>query len=105
VSAPFFGAQVAKKPYPKFEFLPDYREFFRAYKCCFFDWLKKSGDKTSPEASDAKFREFLKKLNGRAPDVTYEALVQQIYGVPLSAANGSSDSLEWRFLDWLAKGR
>lgn len=105
VSAPFFGEQVSKKPYPKFEFLPDYREFFRAYKCCFFDWLKKSGDKTSPEASDAKFREFLKKLNGRAPDVTYEALVQQIYGVPLSAANGSSDSLEWRFLDWLAKGR
>lgn len=105
VSAPFFGEQVAKKPYPKFEFLPDYREFFRAYKCCFLDWLRKSGDKTSPEASETKFRELLKKLNGRAPDVTYEAVVQQIYGLPLSAANGSSDSLEWRFLDWLAKGR
>ncbi len=80
VSAPFFGEQVAKKPYPKFEFLPDYREFFRAYKCCFLDWLRKSGDKTSPEASETKFRELLKKLNGRAPDVTYEAVVQQIYG-------------------------
>lgn len=104
VTAPFFGAEAAKKPYPKFEFLPDYREFFRAYKCCFLDWLKKSGDKSSPEASETKFREFLRKLNGRAPDVTFEALVQQVYGVPLSGANGAVDTLEWRFLTWLVKG-
>jgi hypothetical protein len=28
-----------------------------------------------------------------------------VYGVPLSGKNGSTDSLEWRFLEWLAKGK
>ena len=33
----------------------------------------------------------------------FEQVVERVYGVPLSATDGGTDSLEWRFLDWLSK--
>ena len=31
--------------------------------------------------------------------------MQEIYGTPLSGKNGKTPSLEWKFLDWLEKGK
>lgn len=103
-SAPFFGPAAGEKPYPPQEMLLDYKEFFRAYKCAFFEWLSKNGDKAGAEASRAKFGELMRRI-GAKDRKPFEAVVQEVYGVPISERNGEKDSLEWRFLAWLAKGK
>jgi hypothetical protein len=105
VYAPFFGAFAKDQPYPPTDFLIDYAEFFRSYKTCFVHWLSTQGDPASPEASRAKFRSFLASVSDRVPDKSVEDLLASTYGVPLSAADGKTDTLEWRFLKWLDKGR
>lgn len=103
VSAPFLGPYANERPYPPQSVLLDYREFFRAYKCCFFAWMQSNADKDNAETSAAKFRELLRKVAVRDTDKGFEVLVKEIYGVPLSARNGDTASLEWRFLQWLSK--
>jgi len=109
-TAPFLGRAANLKPYPPPQFLVDYREFFRIYKCAFYDWLQRLGDRGNKDSSPARFAELLKALAARGLDANtdpagFEALVQKTYGAPLSAADGTTDSLEWRFLAWLSKGR
>jgi hypothetical protein len=104
VSAPFFGPDAKLKPYPPTTVILDYREFFRAYKCSFFNWVLTQGDPKDPAASAAKFRELMKKsAEGEGADA-FDEIVKSIYGIPLSGKDGKTDSLEWRFLDWLGKG-
>lgn len=105
VTAPFFGEAARTKQYPPNEFIVDYREFFRAYKCGFAYWLQTQGDAKGAEASAAKHREFLAALAKRDSDRKLEEVVLAVYGIPLSGKNGSVDSLEWRYLEWLAKGK
>ena len=105
VSAPFFGPAAKQKPYPPTAVILDYREFFRAYKSGFTRWLQTESDPKDAKGCEARFRDLLRKMQGRDPaSEPFEALVQEIYGVPLSAANGETDTLEWRYLKWLAKG-
>jgi hypothetical protein len=61
-------------------------------------------DKT-PDESQAKYTKLMKAMANRAEGQTIDAIVQTTYGLPLSGKNGDTDSLEWRFLDWLAKGK
>lgn len=101
VSAPFFGPAAAAKPLPPKAYLEDYEEFFRAYRAGFFHWVRTraAGDEAQSAAA------FAKLLGGLAAHrATFEALAAEVYGVPLSAPDASSDSLEWRFLTWLDKG-
>jgi hypothetical protein len=105
ISAPFFGPFAGSKPYPPLAMLADYKEFFRAYKCGFFHWIQTQGDKAGAEASAAKYRELMKKLGTREPGKKFEDIIAELYGVPISGKNGETDSLEWRFLEWLAKGK
>jgi len=105
VSAPFLGLPSKTKPYPAQDFIFDYKEFFRAYKCCFYHWLQTMGDKAGAEPSAAKYRELMHALVPREEGKTLDDLVLKVYGVALSAKNGETDSLEWRFLEWLAKGK
>jgi hypothetical protein len=46
----------------------------------------------------------MKKSVERDASQPFEELVQSIYSLPLSGKDGKTDSLEWRFLDWLGKG-
>ena len=105
VSAPFFGKLASAKPYPPFEFLVDYREFFRVYRTAFFHWLRSAGDPAGAEESAAKCATLMRELATREADKSFEALVEEVYGLPLTGANSETDSLEWRFLEWVAKGR
>jgi hypothetical protein len=102
ITAPFFGKFSKEQPYPPGEFIADYKEFFRAYKCAFFWWMQTEG---AGDASAAKYAELMRTLATREPDVAFDDVVAKIYGVPLSGKNLETDSLEWRFLDWLAKGK
>jgi len=105
VSAPFFGPEARSKPYPPTAVILDYREFFRAYKCAFFHWLQTQAVPKDPAASAERFRKLLRALSERGADTPLEDLVREIHELPLSAANGKTESLEWRFLEWLAKGK
>lgn len=104
VGAPFLGTQTEGKQHPAEEYMSDYLEFFRAYKTNFLYWLREEGlgkgkSKESPEA----FRELMGKVALAGGTGDFEALVEEVYGVPLSAETGEDDSLEWRYLAWLAK--
>jgi hypothetical protein len=105
VSAPFLGAHAKDKPYPPPEVIVDYKEFFRAYKACFYNWLQTMGDAKGAEPSAQKYRELLKALGAMPDDKTTEQVIKDVYGVQLSDKNGDADSLEWRFLKWLDKGK
>jgi hypothetical protein len=105
VTAPFFGAHSKEKPYPPPEVIVDYREFFRAYRSAFYYWLQTTGDPKGPDASAQKYSELMKALSARPADKTFDDVVKELYGVQLSDKNGEKDSLEWRFLKWLDKGK
>ncbi len=104
VSAPFFGVAAAAKELPPKDYLEDYEEFFRAYRASFFHWLATVSVGRDAGANAAKFAELNRRLATRAKDSNFDEIVSELYGVPLSAADGSTDSLEWRFLAWIAKG-
>ena len=105
ISAPFFGPEGQTKQYPPTPVIVDYREFFRAYKSAFFHWLQTMVDPKDPAACAVKWRELLRKAVERDPSEPFEVLVQSVYGVPFSAKDGTTESLEWRFLDWLGSGK
>ena len=66
--------------------------------------MQTQGDKTGADASAAKYKDLMRKLATREPTKAFDDLVNEIYGVPLSGKNGETDSLEWRYLEWLGKG-
>ena len=99
--APFFGSAAQGKELPPPEFLTDYLEFFRAYKSCFLHWLREKST-PKPDASRAKFAELLRQVAEAGSAAGFEELVSEVYAIPLSAADLSKDSLEQRFLAWLA---
>jgi len=104
VSAPFLG-QEAKKPAP--DLLADYLELVRCYGVAFLHWLRVSGA-GEPEASAARFGEFLLALARDGASAELPRLLQEHYGRPLSASSPdgmfAEETLEGAFLAWLAKG-
>lgn len=109
VTAPFLSSAAYERPYPPPEFLNDYREFFRAYKSGFLHWLRTEGVAEDPDASAAKFRELLVAMGRHGGSKTFEEVAREVYGVPLSSSEPAPEpepeSLEWRYLAWLAKGK
>jgi len=103
VTAPFLGVLATQQQYPPPEFLNDYREFFRSYQTCFLHWLAEQGSQESPEKSAELIRELVQRM-GTDETLVIDNVVEEVYGVPLSSKDPSTDSLEWRFLAWLASG-
>jgi hypothetical protein len=104
VRAPFLGVVSRGKEQPPEEFASDYLEFFRAYKTAFLHWLAEEGAGKAKE-SRAAFRALAAKVAGAGGKGAFEDLAAEVYGVPLSSEDGAEESLEWRFLAWLAKQR
>ncbi|HUR29156.1 MAG TPA: hypothetical protein VM509_13285, partial [Planctomycetota bacterium] len=103
VRAPFMGAAAATKELPPQEFLPDYLEFFRAYKSCFVHWMLEEGGGKSAKASHAKLAELLRNVAAATEGAHFDELVAQCYGQPFSAPEARPDNLEWSFLTWLSR--
>jgi hypothetical protein len=101
VRMPFLGAAAQGKALPPPEFMTDYQEFFRAYKTAFANWMRNKALKT-PAESRAKFAELLNKVVEVGSAATFEELVQETYGKPLSSADLAAPNLEREFLEWLA---
>lgn len=104
VTAPFFGTHAKTKPLPEKTYLVDYEEFFRAYRASFFDWLKQRGAGKDKKRNAELFGQLLSRLSTRTAQSTFADIVEELYGAPLSAADGEQDSLEWRFLTYVSKG-
>ncbi len=105
VSAPFLGELASEQAYPPFEFVVDYREFFRSYKASFLNWLRRHGVEGSPEESEQRFRSLLRRLNEASDEARLQALIEELYEMPLSGRSEDDASLEWRYLGWLKKGK
>jgi len=83
------------------EFVGDFAEMLRGYKCSVIFWLKTKGAKED-KASREKFAQLLEKLAD--PNVEFEAAFPAVYdGAALSDPQAGKDSLEGRFLTWLSK--
>jgi hypothetical protein len=54
-----------------------------------------------PEKSAEYFAQLMRSKHEVAGTKEFEDVVEGVYGIPLSAASGEVDSLEWRFLNWL----
>jgi len=100
VGAPFLGVHAEGKQLPEDDLLNDYEDFFRCYKACLFNWLQ---TEAVGKESEATFARLIHALAAREAGTSFDALVEEVYGAPLSGADGETDSLEWRFLAWLAK--
>jgi hypothetical protein len=98
--APFFVSPQDREPIPE-EYTNDYKEFFRAYQCAFAFWIRSKALKPESDLTSADLaRQF---LGSSSKDGSGEA-AQKIYGMPLTGKDDTSESLEWLFLEWLAKG-
>jgi hypothetical protein len=104
IAAPFLGPFAEGKTLPPLEFLDDYEDFFRAYRAGFISWLQSAGA-GDEEESQARFAQLLEAQATRKNRTAFHEVVESVYGVPLSGENGETDSLEWRFLAYLKKGR
>ncbi|HTF90557.1 MAG TPA: hypothetical protein VK843_19220 [Planctomycetota bacterium] len=102
VRAPFLGDAAANKEVPAKEFLPDYLEFFRAYKSCFVHWLFEEGAGKSGKPSRDKFAELLRLVASSPEGARFEDLLSKAYGLPWSGADPKPENLEWTFLNWLS---
>jgi hypothetical protein len=83
------------------EFLDDYLELHRAYRAAFVHWLQGNGMKSKP-ASAEQFAVLMRRLAEQAKDVDFDGLCRELYGVALSAKDPGTDTLERRFLAWVA---
>ncbi len=100
MKAPFFGAAAVGKELPPPEFMTDYQEFFRAYKTAFAHWLRDKSGKTVKESRE-RFGVLMRKVAEVGSAATFEELVSEVYGVPLSSKDPTATSLERSFLEWL----
>ncbi len=96
VHAPFFGPHADEQEYPPIEYLVDFAEFYRAYKTGFFYWLEHSG--IEPKEPSKKWNDLVRALPTMDDKLDFDSLLAKVYGLPLSAKDGTTDSLEWRFL-------
>jgi len=101
ITAPFLGEVAEKKALPPDGYLDDYEDFFRAYRSGFLYWLQLHGMPDEAQSHE-RFRDLLRAHAGRNPLQPMDEIFASVYGVPLTHEDGSVDSLEWRYLDWLA---
>jgi len=101
ISAPFLGSAAEGRDSPAEEFMGDYQEFFRAYKCAFTHWLQTVGTGRK-KTSRVAFATLLVGL-GELGDGDFEALLSEAYDLPLSGRPCDESTLEGRFLEWLTK--
>lgn len=102
LDAPFLDSNTKRAIPPPYE--DDSKEFLRAYGSAFLFWLQTKAvvQSNTPEAMLGSLMKGATVAAGGEP-FAFEAKVKEIYGVPWSAPDLKTDSLEGRFLRWLTK--
>lgn len=94
--APFLMEVSDREPIPE-SHSDEWLEFRRAYRSAFSHWLRTQAE------GKRKSENALRRLLRGTGETPFEKTVELIYDVPFSSADGSMESLEWRFLAWLSK--
>ncbi|MFT5461261.1 MAG: hypothetical protein ACI8QS_000129 [Planctomycetota bacterium] len=104
VQAPFLGLG-GTATVPGETFREDYVGFLRAYRTAFLHWLRtEAGGKG--KRSQERFSEFLAALAKAPLDSDMAAIMESIYGMPLSSPDiEDTKSMEGQFLRWLPKAK
>ncbi len=100
--APFYFPDA--RPEVPAAYAGDFDEFQRSYKSAFLHFLQ-TGAAGAGKKSAESFAHWLSELGAEGSEPDLLAITTKIYGVPLSDAAASKDSLEGRFLQWLSKTR
>jgi hypothetical protein len=98
--APFFVNPQDREPIPE-EYTNDYKEFFRAYQCAFAFWIR---NKAQNPGSDLSSADLASQFLGSSNRDGSGAPAEKVYGIQLTEKDDTAASLEWNFLQWLAKG-
>jgi hypothetical protein len=101
VTAPFIGRAALDRAEVPAAFMDDYLEFHRAYRAAFVHWLQGNGMKTKP-ASAETFALLVKRLIEGKQGADFDSVCKALYGVDVSAKDAGVDTLERRFLSWVA---
>ena len=101
VSGPFFGAAAADFQLPAKEFLDDYSEFMRSYRCGFVFWLRDESE--NKKKATKQFAQLLTDLAHAESLAEFEKTVTAVYELPVSEKEIGDKSLEGKFLKWLSK--
>ena len=96
--APFLMETSNSEPVPAGH-SDEWLEFRRAYSSAFVHWLQ------TQAKGKGKSGSALRRLLRETGETPFEKAVEFIHDVPLTASDGSVESLEWRFLRWLSKRR
>jgi hypothetical protein len=103
VVAPFLGAAAAATPAPPAGYRGDFAELLRAYKCAFIHWLQNDAG-ANRKASREKFALLLQKLADPDQPSEFEPLLSAVFDkAGLSGPDVDRDTLEGKFLVWLAR--
>lgn len=100
--APFYCPE--KPPEVPPGYAGDFDEFQRSYKSAFLHYLQTAAGGPGKKSSEG-FARWVSQLAAEGGDKDLLTITQAVYGVPLSDAQASKDSLEGRFLQWLPKAR
>src|SRR5262249_37063891 len=104
LTAPFLGKLAFERELVGEAFVDDYLEFHRCYRAAFVHWLQTLGMKTKP-ASNERFGVLLRRLMRRQGGDDLDSLSKELYQVPLASKDPEVDTLERRFLAWIAEAR
>ena len=74
------------------------------YRSCFVEWLRLNGSKKKEVSADL-FGKLVELHANRKRGTSLDTIVEQVYPLPLSSADPEVETLESRFLAWLASGR
>ena len=102
VAAPFLGPPPDGLPGVPANASDDFKEMLRAYRSGFVHWLHEVAGKGKAD-SVTKFGALLRAMAGSDGRVSFELACRRTYGERLSDAGPAPPSLEWRYLQWLAR--
>lgn len=103
VEAPIFGSAASLPNIPE-ALEGEYQEFLRSYKCAFLHWLRTASSSVKG-ASERDFARFLTQMALPDNAERFEAVLEEVYGAPLSNAAVDGGCTEGRFLAWLAAAK
>lgn len=105
IRAPFMGPSEDGVQLPGEDFYGDFEEFSRAYRTCFFDWLRRHSMGKDEDAARESFGLLLRAFARGSSTEDVLGAFQEVYEAPLSSPELSEEALETRFLEWLPRGR
>jgi hypothetical protein len=102
IHAPIFGPGSGEIETPPASVDGDHLEFLRAYNVAFLYWLQTAAAGPKKK-STASFSKLLTAVTAGSAEDGLPAVLEEVYGLPLSNAEVDENCLEGLFIKWLSK--